>query len=116
MTFFFIAAVFMYIGRKIGWAVSRSFLYVTSVGAAVVASIIWGCVVAVLMFGLIRWQDPNIIVKIIMGYGLGGYVAVPNLGLVREDTISDEAKQRHELLSSLPVVAYILTMAGLSFS
>lgn len=113
MVFFFIAIIFMYIGRKIGWAISKGALYTTSTGTAIVACVIWGCAVALSIFGLIRWQEPNIILKIIMGYALGGYVAVPNFGLVNQATIPEQGMSRHRLISSVPFITYTITSAAL---
>jgi hypothetical protein len=95
MVFFFIAIIFMYIGRKLGWSLSRAVLYTSSPVTSGIISAIWGVGVAFLIFSLIRWQHPNIILKIIMGYALGWYVAIPNFGLFHEGSIPDYAKERH---------------------
>jgi hypothetical protein len=116
MVFFFISIVFMYIGRKIGWAISKGFLYSASTGTVIVVSALWGFAVALSMFWLIRWQAPNIILKIIMGYALGCYVAIPNFGLLSEGTISNEARPKHTLISILPSIVYILAMVVLSLT
>jgi hypothetical protein len=110
MVFFFIALVFMYVGRKIGWALSKAVLYTASPVTAGIGSAIWGVGVALSMFCVIRWQEPNIILKIIMGYALGWYVAIPNFGLLQEGAIPEEAKPRHLMISTWPTVAYLVTM------
>jgi hypothetical protein len=114
MVFFFIALVFMYVGRKIGWTLSKSVLYTASPVSAGIVSAIWGIGVALSMFCLIRWQTPNIVLKIIMGYALGWYVAIPNFGLLQEGSIPEEAKSRHLMVSTWPAVAYLVTMVTLS--
>lgn len=116
MFFFFMAVVFMYIGRKIGSTVSKSLLYTASPVMAGILSAIWGVGVALSMFCLIRWQEPNIVLKLIMGYALGWYVAIPNFGLFQEGSIPEEAKSRHLMISTWPPVAYLVTIATLSFS
>jgi hypothetical protein len=116
MAYFFIMIIFMYIGRKIGWGISKSVLYTKSNSMVIVVCVIWGCAIALSIFGLIRWQEPNLILKIIMGYALGCYVAIPNFGLLNEGTIPTEAKDRHLLISTLPTVAYILAMVVLSLT
>jgi hypothetical protein len=116
MVFFFIAAIFMYVGRKIGWSLSKSVLYTASPVVAGIVSAIWGVGVAVSMFCLIRWQVPNLVLKIIMGYALGGYVSIPNFGLFQEGSILEEAKPRHLMISTWPPVAYLVTIVTLSLS
>ena len=116
MIFFILAFVFLCVGRKIGWTLSRRYLYTTpSYGGAVIACAMWGLAVAVIIFALIRWQDPNMILKIIMGYALGGYVAIPNFGLIKKETIHNGAKPRHDLISNLPIVAYSISIVVLSW-
>jgi hypothetical protein len=114
MVFFFVTLVFMYVGRKIGWAVSKRILYTASPVTAGMVSAIWGICIAILMFGLIRWQNPNIVLKIIMGYALGWYISIPNFGLIQEGSIPDGARSRHLSISLGPAFAYIVTMVVLS--
>ncbi len=116
MVFFFIAIIFMYVGRKIGWSLSKAVLYTSSPVISGIMSAIWGVAVAILIFTLIRWQHPNIILKIIMGYALGWYVAIPNFGLFQEGSIPNEAKQRHLMISTGPTMAYLITIVILSLS
>ncbi len=116
MGFFFMTLIFMYIGRKLGWTLSRTVLYTAPPVVSGVASAIWGVGVAFLMFCLIRWQEPNIVLKIIMGYALGWYVAIPNFGLLQESSIPEEAKPRHLMISTWPIVAYLVTIVTLSLT
>jgi hypothetical protein len=67
------------------------------------------------MHALIAWQHPGTVVKWILGYLLGAYVAIPNFGLVAEPTIPDHALSRHRLVGNLPFIAYILTTVVLSY-
>jgi hypothetical protein len=102
-----VALVFMYIGRKIGWALSRAILYPSHVGVSAWLCIGWGIGVAYAIHALIAWQHPNIIVKIIFGLLLGAYVAVPNYGLVAESSIPPHAMPKHNMIFTLPVFIYI---------
>ena len=105
----------MYIGRKLGWWLSKRLLYTAGTGFAVVASIIWGGLVALAIHGLIIEERPHWILKSIFGFGLGAYVAVPNFGLMREDTIPEHAKRRHEMISMLPMWVFFAASVGLAF-
>jgi hypothetical protein len=115
MAFFFIMVGVMYVGRKLGWPLSRSILYTTSLPASIVLCIIWGVAVAAAIRGLIDWQQPGAVLRWIMGYALGAYVAIPNFGLLNEATIPPEARDRHLLVSTLPTVAYIASSVALAF-
>lgn len=114
MVFFFVAIIFLYIGRKLGWALSRNILYTSSAVTSGIVSAIWGCSVALLIFLLISWQQPNIILKIIFGYALGWYVAIPNFGLYQEDFIPSSAKERHLLISIGPSICYLIAIINIS--
>jgi hypothetical protein len=113
--FSLIAITGMYVGRKIGWAMSRAFLYSSKTGTTVIGCIVWGVLIAALIRGLIVWQQPHWILKYILGFALGAYVAVPNYGLVAEPTIPPHAIKRHELISLLPLWIYILASVAFAF-
>ena len=106
--FVVVALVFMYIGRRVGWALSKNILYIAGSGAVIVAlCLVWGVAVAYCVHALIAWLHPHIVVKVIFGYMLGAYVAIPNYGLVAESTIPEHAMPRHNLISMLPLWTYI---------
>ena len=107
MTFFFLSLLFMYVGRKLGWALSKSFLYPLPEPGCVLISMAWGGIIAFAMCLLIEWQHPNIVLKIIFGYMLGAYVAIPNFGLLNEATIPPEALPKHQRFSTWPMLTYI---------
>jgi hypothetical protein len=88
MTFFFIALGVMYVGRKLGWALSKSVLYTAPLAASIVLCVVWGVAVAAAIRGLIDWQQPGAVLRWIMGYALGGYVAIPNFGLLNEAIVT----------------------------
>lgn len=102
-----LAFVFMYIGRKTGWALSKAVLYPSHVAVTALLCIGWGIAVAYAIHALIAWQHPNIIVKIIFGFLLGAYVATPNYGLVAEFSIPPHAMPKHKMIFTLPFFVYI---------
>jgi hypothetical protein len=112
LAFILLSLVFMYIGRKIGWVLSRAVLYPGRWGVAMVLCLLWGINVAFFIWILIAWRHPNIVVKIVFGFLLGAYVAIPNYGLVAEFTIPSDAKPRHNMISTLPLCAYIVALVG----
>ena len=115
MAFVLLAFIFMYVGRKLGWSLSRGFLYSATTPVVVFACVVWGSLVALMIRGLIAWQQPHWILKIIFGFALGAYVAIPNFGLVMESTIPDHAVPRHQLISNVPFLTFIVASVGLAF-
>ena len=115
MIFFLCALTFMYLGRKIGWAISKP-LYFAPVIGVLLFSLFWGAAVAGAIRGLIIWQDPGSILRWIMGYALGAYVSIPNYGLLSESSIPPEAMSRHLMLKTVPFVSYIAISIILAFS
>jgi len=115
MAFFFIAFGFMYIGRKLGWTLSKYALYTAPITGSIVLCVVWGAVVAAAMCGLIDWQQPGIILRWIMGYALGAYIAVPNFGLLAESSIPAHAQNRHALISTLPLLVYVASSVAIAF-
>ena len=107
MAFFLLALIFMFVGRKLGWALSKSLLYTAPLFIALVLATLWGGLVAFGMRELLNWQQPGAILRWLMGYALGAYVAVPNYGLLVPPTIPDKATSRHDLVLNVPAVVYI---------
>ena len=99
--------VFMYVGRRTGWTLSRSVLYPAHAGITALVCIGWGIAIAYVIHALIAWQHPNIVVQVIFGFLLGAYVAIPNYGLVAESTIPPHAMPKHNMIYTLPLFAYI---------
>jgi hypothetical protein len=114
VVFLLIAAVSGYWGRKVGWALSKRVLYAAPFGFAIPLCVGWGIMIAVAVFGLICWLSPGLILRIIMGYALGGYISIPNFGLFIEGTIPPDVQPRHVMISALPFGIYILAMIALS--
>ncbi len=105
----------MYVGRKLGWRLSRNVLYTSPTWVAAFACVVWGAAVAAGVFALIAWLEPGFILRLVLGYAMGAYVAIPNYGLVDESTIPVHAHARHEMLSGLPLGIYIAGLIAVHF-
>ena len=114
MCLLLLSIALLYIGRKTGWALSKGVLYTGHTSAALLSSIIWGAVIAMAVWGLIRWQSPSWWLKFPFGYLLGAYVAIPNFGLINPATIPESAQPRHLMVSQVPWITYILLVILLS--
>lgn len=88
---------------------SKAVLYPSHVAIGVLLCLAWGIAIGFAIHALIAWQHPNIIVRIIFGYLLGAYIAVPNYGLVAESSIPSHAMPKHNMIFTLPVFAYIVS-------
>jgi hypothetical protein len=115
MAFFLLAIVFLWVGRKLGWFLSRAVLYAAPAGLAIAVCVAWGAGVAEVVRLLIDYQQPGVILRWVMGYALGAYVAVPNFGLLVESTVPDYARGRHLMVSTLPQCVYIVASIVLAF-
>jgi hypothetical protein len=111
--FFFISFVFMVVGRKVGWSLSKLIFYPAPAVISFINLIGWGVAVAWGMDALIGWLHPNVVLKWILGFGLAAYVAVPNYGLLQESSIPDDKQMRHMMISWLPLVVYVATEIAL---
>lgn len=109
MIFILLTIIGMLIGRKLGWVISKHFLYKTSNIISVLLCILWGISIAYLMYLLIIWQNPNIALKIIFGYCLGAYVSIPNYGLVNQSTIPENELAREYMIKLLPLLIFIVS-------
>jgi hypothetical protein len=111
--FVLLAFVFMDIGRRLGWLISRYSLYADPTPVVLIELVAWGAIVAYLMHVLITWQQPNWIVKWIFGFGLGAYVSVPNYGLFA--SLPSEALPRDAANSNLSLFVFIVCMIAFSY-
>jgi hypothetical protein len=102
------------VGRKIGWGLSKTLLYASPMAVCAILCIIWGVLVAYATRWFIEWQMLGTVLKIIM-YGAGGYISIPNYGLFREDTIPYEAQAKHQFITALPSVAFVIASVVLAF-
>ncbi len=115
MLFIFISLLSLYIFRKLGWFVSKNGLYGSHIVTVSVVCFLWGLAISYLFHILIQWQDPNVIVKTIFGYGVGAYVSVPNYGLVDDSTVPEYKLSRHQLISLLPWIVFALSSLAFAF-
>jgi hypothetical protein len=109
MIFVIVSVICAFFGRRLGSALSKHFLYFAPMISVIVASIIWGGLVALLMHKLVVWQHPHWILKWIFGFAQGAYVSVPNFGLVAESTIPQEEMLKHNLIFTIPCLAFIVS-------
>lgn len=112
LLFCFLAQVIL---RKVGWIMCRAFMYGASTLVCVLFLVIWGTAIAFGYRYVVLLLDPGWIVKII-GYGSAAYVSVPNYGLFAEHTIPPEAQPRHQLISNLPWVIFIICSILFAFT
>ena len=97
----------LHFGRMIGRFISRTLLYKINIILTIILCILWGFVIAfILGWGIISWH-PNIIL-IILSYGAGAYVSVPNYGLLDVNSIPNDKLRRHYTIYLLPLMVYIL--------
>lgn len=117
MWYYFIPAAlaFSYIGRKLGWWISKRWCYTTPTYFAIAICVVWGSLIAVSIQALLTLLAPGTVLRWIFGYALGWYVAIPNFGLLQESSIPPEAKDRHLLISTLPAGVYLLATLGFGF-
>jgi hypothetical protein len=71
----------------------------------------WGMFTIVCVLRLIEWQHPPGVLKWVMGYWLGAYVAIPNYGLIRESSIPNDSRGRRTIVSTLPFATYAVNAA-----
>lgn len=109
IAFVFSALIFMYTGRRLGWALSKGFFYPAPAVFAFLGVAVWGVAVGWSMSGLLGWQHPNVVLRWLLGFFLAAYVAIPNFGLFQESTIPEWVQIRHTMISWVPLIAYIVT-------
>jgi hypothetical protein len=109
MWFVFAAFVFMSIGRKVGWGLSKAILYRVPMAPSILFAAGWGIAVGIGTSSLIGWLHPGTVLKWILGFALGAYVSIPNYGLFAESTIPDSEGIQHLMISNLPLAAYVIT-------
>jgi hypothetical protein len=110
MLFALIVVVALIPIRRTGWAISKGILYQVPLPVSVFLTMIWASLIWYMMHTLIRWQDPNIVFKIIFAYGFGSYLSIPNFGLFAQSTLPPEEVKRTAFI----YIASLLSFAGLS--
>ena len=109
IAFVFSSLVFMVVGRKFGWTLSKLIFYPAPAVISFISLIGWGAAVGWGMSSLIALLQPNVVLRWIMGFALAAYVAVPNYGLLQESSIPDDKQMRHMLISWVPLIVYLVT-------
>lgn len=108
MLFFFICCIVTpYVGRKLGWALSRHLFYATPWGIAVPLCLLWGVAIAFGFRHLVTCLHPNMILAII-GFMAGGYVSIPDYGIGDVWQYPFGSKTRHDIVSNFPFLTYIV--------
>jgi hypothetical protein len=115
MAFFFGCLSSIWIGRKIGWAISRSVLYSSGWAVCLVLCVAWASGVACVLRLSILTTQPGLLLRL-FGYGAGAYISIPNYGLVDEKTIPERRMSRHIFIRSVPFIVYIVTSIMAVFS
>jgi hypothetical protein len=114
MAFFLWCTFMTFLGRKLGWEVSK-LLYQFGLFSCVVFCIVWGIVNGQGVHQLIKTWHPGLLLKI-YGYGAGAYVAIPNYELFDESTLSEELRMRGGIIAFISVVSYVLTSVAFAFA
>jgi hypothetical protein len=115
MAFFFTCFVSTWVGRKIGWSLSRQFLYTSGWPVCILLCFGWASGVAYGLHVLILATHPGLLLKI-YGYGAGMYVSVPNFGLVNENSIPAYGRARHDFLRGVPSLMFIVASVAFAFA
>ena len=115
LIFFFGCVSAMWLGRKIGWGISRNILYTSGWFVCIVVCLTWTGGLAYGFHRFILATNPVLLLKI-LGYGIGWYTSIPNFGLVRgEATIPKAALSRHRFISTVPSVFFLSASVVLGF-
>jgi hypothetical protein len=105
--------VVMYIGRKVGWAISKSVLYAAPTLVAILLCLMWGGLIAVIIQLVLDFFRPTIVLALIFGYGMGAYVSVPNFGLFA--SVPPQAEGREMLIQIMPFLTYVTLSITFAF-
>lgn len=103
----------MYIGRKLGWMVSKP-LYRCTWLALLFLLPIWGALTALGFHLLLSSFQPGWLARI-LGFGMAVYVAIPNYGLFRADDLPIEFQARHAAIAYSPLFAFVCISSMLAF-
>jgi hypothetical protein len=106
MVFFFGCIFLVFMGRKVGWMLSRRFLYSHGAIASGYMCLLWGASVACVLQLMMLGTGPGLLLKL-FGYWAGLYVATPNYGLLAVNTIPPEMMPRNTMIGALPKVSFI---------
>jgi hypothetical protein len=114
MAFFFGCLIAIWLGRRVGWTISRNLLYPAPWAVCVVVSVIWGMGMAYGLRLLILAEQPGLLLKI-CGYGAGAYISIPNYGLFEESTVPDYELPRHTFVKGMPWILFMAASVVFAF-
>ena len=116
IAFVLFSVVFMFLGRNLGWWLSKASLYRDPLPLILVECVVWGGLIACIIHSLITCHHPHWILKWVFGFGVGSYVSMPNYGLHVESSVPDHMKFRHLSITTLPFLAFILCSVLLAYA
>ena len=102
----------MTLGNRLGWGLTKISMF-SPVSVLMVTSIVWGILIAAVYRLLIGWQDPNLILKIIMGYGAGAHASLLGYGLWAGG--NGPNKNQDTIFSAVPLITYVLASIVFAF-
>jgi hypothetical protein len=105
MAFFLTCFLGMFVGRRIGWGLSKAILYLGLLAIVCVVCALWGVAVAGTFRLAVDDFHPDWVLKV-LGFGAAGYVSIPNYRLFSE--VSPELWRRHLLVTNLPHVVFLV--------
>lgn len=115
LSFFFGCLASTWIGRKIGWGLSRRLLYTSNWAVCIVLCLAWATGVAYALRLFILAMQPGLPLKL-FGYGAGAYISIPNYGLLNESTVPEYGRPRHDFIKGVPSLVYIVTSVVFAFT
>ena len=106
--------------RRIGWFISKNFLYFNgpkkqAFFISILGTILWAIVIALLVNIMIQWLQPPIIIRIIFGYFGGIYLSIPNYGLFNIDALPPQELKRTTYMHVASLVVFIITTTFVIF-
>ena len=115
MLFFIIScAVAPFVGRKLGWTLSRRVFYAAPSWIAVPLCLLWGVAIALGFRCLVTGLHPNIVLAI-FGFMAGAYVAVPDYGMGEVWAFPQGNATRKDIVSNFPFLLYIVASVAFFF-
>jgi len=116
----------VFVARRLGWNLSKVLLHPASPLILLpILSLMWGGLIAVAVRALINWQEPNVIIKWIFGFGAGAYAAIPNYGLlstnleritiIPQDPYERLLLLRDSMIETISFMAYVGVSIYLSY-
>ncbi len=114
--FILLSLISLFPFRRLGWILSKILYRLNNIIISIIFSVIWGSGIALIVIVGVNYYSPHIIIKIVFGYMLGGYLAVPNYGLVQESTASDSRFPNHFVISNLALIVFVIMCIIFSYT